>query len=185
MAWLEGVMQTPEEVSVMRQLLESARRQLRIAREPGISSNTVSSYLALGDWHPYESSKRARQLDGHKAGLHQQQLLKNQGAAVSLRTVEQSVQSWSEALWQSRQATVCYEIRQSHLMQALEEAFRIWVGMPEQVLVDNTKALVTLKNPRTRELVINPLLATWASRPRPAGSTVCRPKARTSWAWVT
>jgi transposase len=52
--------------------------------------------------------------------------------------------------------------RQRHWLQALEEAFRSWGGIPEQVLVDNAKALVTHHNPRTGELVINPVFAAFA-----------------------
>jgi len=52
--------------------------------------------------------------------------------------------------------------RQRHWLQALEEAFRFWEGVPEQVLVDNAKALVTLHNPATGELVINPVFAAFA-----------------------
>jgi transposase len=217
---LEGVMQTPGEVTVMRQLLERGWSQRRIARELGISRHTVSRYLALGTWQPYDSSNRVSQLDGCKAWLQQQfeqhhgnaevvrqELLKQKGIRVSLRTVERAVQAWRESLRQSRQATVRYETRpgqqlqadfgelwmliggvrtkvhlcvltlgysrrqvvrvfrhqrQQHWLQALEEAFRIWVGVPEQVLVDNANALVTLNNPRTGELVINPTFAAFA-----------------------
>ncbi len=42
------------------------------------------------------------------------------------------------------------------------EAFRLWGGVPKQVLVDNAKPLVTLHNPRTGELVINPTFASLA-----------------------
>ncbi|WP_157665442.1 helix-turn-helix domain-containing protein [Cyanobium sp. NIES-981] len=124
MAGLEGVMQTPEEVAVMGQLLERGWSQRRIARELGISRHTVSRYLALGTWQPYDSSNRASQLDGHQAWLQQQfeqhhgnaevvrqELLKQKGIEVSLRTVERAVQVWREALRQSRQATVRYETR--------------------------------------------------------------------------
>jgi transposase len=52
--------------------------------------------------------------------------------------------------------------RQRNWLQALEEAFRIWDWAPEQVLVDNAKALVTLHNPSTGELVINPVFAAFA-----------------------
>lgn len=52
--------------------------------------------------------------------------------------------------------------RQRHWLQALEETFRSWDGVPEQVLVDNAKALGTLNNPRTGELVINPTFAAFA-----------------------
>jgi transposase len=34
--------------------------------------------------------------------------------------------------------------QQRHWLQALEEAFRFWGGIPEEVLVDNAKALITL-----------------------------------------
>jgi transposase len=220
MAGLEGVMQTPEEVAVMRQLLERGWSQRRIARELGLSRHTVSRYQKLGDWQPYDSSKRASQLDGHQDWLQQQfeqhhgnaevvrqELLKHKGISVSLRTVERAVQAWRQELRQSRQATVRYETRpgqqlqadfgelwvliggvrtkvhicvltlgysrrqvvrvfrqqrQRHWLQALEEAFRFWDGVPEQVLVDNAKALVTLHNPKTGELVINPVFGAFA-----------------------
>ncbi|MFM9099952.1 MAG: hypothetical protein ACKOPS_00945, partial [Cyanobium sp.] len=51
---------------------------------------------------------------------------------------------------------------QRHWLQALEEAFRIWGGIPEQVLVDNAKALITHHNPSSGELVINPVFAAFA-----------------------
>ena len=217
---LEGAMQTPEEVLVMRQLLERGWSRRRIAAELEISRNTLNRYLAIGDWQPYSSGNRSSQLDGHQEWLQQQfeqhhgnaevvrqELVKHKGIAVSLRTVERAVQTWREALRQSRQATVRYETppgkqlqadfgelwvpigglrtkvqicvltlgysrrqvvrvyrhqRQRHWLQALEEAFRFWGGIPEQVLVDNAKALITNHNPRTGELVINPVFAAFA-----------------------
>jgi predicted transcriptional regulator len=97
----------------MRQLLERGWSQRRIARELGISRHTVSRYLALGTWQPYDSSNRASQLDGCKAWLQQQfeqhhgnaevlrqELLKQKGIRVSLRTVERAVQAWRHALRQ-------------------------------------------------------------------------------------
>lgn len=239
MACLEGVMQTPEEVALMRQLLTRGWSQRRIARELGISRHTVSRYAALGQWQPYDSSSRSSQLDEHRQWLQEQfeqhhgnaevvrqELLKQKGIRLSLRTVERAVQSWREALRQSHQATVRYETRpgqqlqadfgelwvpiggvrtkvhlcvltlgysrrqlirvfrhqrQRHWLQALEEAFRVWDGVPEQVLVDNAKALITLNNPRTGELVINATFAAfarhwgftpkacWPSRPQTKG----------------
>lgn len=220
MVALEGVMETPEEVAVMRQLLERGWSRRRIATELGISRHTVSRYLALGKWQPYSTANRASQLDGHREWLQQQfeqhhgnaevlrqELLKQKGIRVSQRTVERAVQPWREALRQSAQATVRYETRpgkqlqadfgelwvpiggvrtkvhfcvltlgysrrqlirvyrqqqQRHWLQALEEAFRFWGGVPEQVLVDNARALITLNNPRTGELVINPTFAAFA-----------------------
>jgi transposase len=52
--------------------------------------------------------------------------------------------------------------QQRHWLQALEEAFHFWGGIPEEVLVDNAKALITLNNPRTGELVVNPTFAAFA-----------------------
>lgn len=65
-------MQTPEEVAVMRQLLERGWSQRRIARELGTSRHTVSRYQSLDAWQPYDSRKRASQLDAHQAWLQQQ-----------------------------------------------------------------------------------------------------------------
>jgi transposase len=213
-------MQTPEELLVMQQLLERGWSRRRIAAELGISRNTLDRYLRLGEWQPYSTANRPGQLDGHREWLQQQfeqhhgnaevvrqELLKQKGIEVSLRTVERAVQAWREALRQSRQATVRYETppgkqlqadfgelwvpiggvrtkvhicvltlgysrrqlirvyrhqRQRHWLQALEEAFRVWDGVPEQVLVDNAKALITHHNPRAGELVINPVFAAFA-----------------------
>ena len=69
---LEGVMQTPEEVTVMRQLLERGWSRRRIAAELGISRNTLSRYLAQGEWQPYSTANRSGQLDGHREWLQQQ-----------------------------------------------------------------------------------------------------------------
>jgi transposase len=44
----------------------------------------------------------------------------------------------------------------------MERRHLSWQRGPEQVLVDNAKALVTLNNPRTGELVINPVFAPFA-----------------------
>ena len=239
MGGMEGLMETPEEVAVMRQLLERGWSQRAIARELGISRNTVSRYLALGEWQPYRTVNRQRQLDGHREWLQQQfeqhhgnaevvrqELQKQKGIRVSQRTVERAVQDWREGLRQSRQATVRFETRpgkqlqadfgelwvpiggvrtkvhlcvltlgysrrqfirvsrqekQRHWFQALEEAFRFWGGIPEQVLVDNARALITLNDPRSGELVINPRFAAfarhwgftpkacWPSRPQTKG----------------
>ena len=217
---LEGAMQTPEEVLVMRQLLERGWSRRRIAAELGMSRNTLDRYMRLDEWQPYSTLNRPGRLDEHRQWLQQQfeqhhgnaevvrqELLKQKGIGVSLRTVERAVQTWRAALRQSRQATVRYETRpgkqlqadfgelwveiggvrtkvhicvltlgysrrqvvrvfrhqqQRHWLQSLEEAFRSWDGVPEQVLVDNAKALVTLNNPRTGELVINPTFAAFA-----------------------
>jgi hypothetical protein len=232
-------MQTPEEMLVMHKLLELGWSRRRIAAEVGISRNTLDRYLSLGEWQPYNSANRSGQLDEHMDWLRErfeqhhgnaevvrQELVKQKGVDVSLRTVERSVRPWREELRQSRQATVRYETRpgkqlqadfgelwvsiggvrtkvhlcvltlgysrrqvirvyrhqrQRNWLQALEEAFRFWGGIPEEVLVDNAKALITINNPKTGELVVNPIFAAfarhwgftvkacWPSRPQTKG----------------
>jgi transposase len=98
----------------------------------------VSRYLALGEWQPYSTAHRAGQLDGHREWLQQQfeqhhgnaevvrqELVKHKGIAVSLRTVERAVQTWREALRQSRQATVRYETPPGKQLQA--DFGELWV----------------------------------------------------------
>jgi len=68
-----------------------------------------------------------------------QELLKQKGIRVSQRTVERAVQPWREALRQSAKATLRYETRPGTQRQA-----DFWGGIPEQVLVDNAKALIIL-----------------------------------------
>ena len=135
---LEGVMQTPEEVAVMRQLLARGWSRRRIAAELGISRNTLDRYLALGKWRPYSTANRSGQLDGHQEWLRQQfeqhygnaevvrqELVKQKGIRVSLRTVERAVRAWREALRQSAQATVRYETRPGQQLQA--DFGELWV----------------------------------------------------------
>lgn len=55
---LEGVMETPEEVAVMHQLLERGWSRRRIAAELCISRHTVSRYLHLGEWQLHSTANR-------------------------------------------------------------------------------------------------------------------------------
>lgn len=53
--------------------------------------------------------------------------------------------------------------RQSAWFEGMEGAFRYFGGIPEQILVDNAKALVSSHNPLTREIVFNDRLRSFAS----------------------
>lgn len=53
--------------------------------------------------------------------------------------------------------------RQSAWFEGIEGAFRHFGGVPEQILLDNAKALVNSHNPLTREVVFNEKLRAFAS----------------------
>lgn len=114
MAGLEGVMRTPEEVAVMRQLLERGWSQRGIAREL--------------DGHQTWLQQQFEQHHGN-AEVVRQELLKHKGIEVSLRTVERAVQAWRQELRQSRQATVRYETRTGQQLQA--DFGELWVLIGE------------------------------------------------------
>ena len=132
LAALKG--QTPEELLVCA----NCWSWRRIAAELGISRNTLDRYLRLGEWQPYRSANRSGQLEEHREWLQQQfeqhhgnaevvrqELVKQKGLRVSLRTVERAVQAWREALWQNRQATVRYETPPGKQLQA--DFGELWV----------------------------------------------------------
>ena len=69
--------------------------------------------------------------------------------------------------------------RQSAWLDGLERAFQHFGGMPEELLLDNAKALVTHHDPRTREVVFNDRFHAfcryWASGRGPVRPTARRP----------
>jgi transposase len=69
--------------------------------------------------------------------------------------------------------------KQDHWLQALEEGFRHWGGVPKEVLVDNARALVSQHDPERQVLVfaqrLEEFASYWGFKPR-----ACRPyRART------
>lgn len=69
--------------------------------------------------------------------------------------------------------------KQDHWLEAMEEAFRHWGGVPQEVLIDNARALVIEHDPEREILVFNKRLEDfaryWEFKPR-----ACRPyRART------
>ena len=79
--------------------------------------------------------------------------------------------------------------RQSAWLDGIEAAFRHFGGVPEEMLLDNARALVTLHDAATREVIFNerlrPSPATGASGRGPARPTARGPRARTSAASAT
>ena len=102
-AWGETML-APEEVAAMVQLHRLGWGTKRIAGELGRSRNTVKRYFAAGGWVAIRQPRRTRRLDGLEEWLAErfrrhrgncdvvrQDLLREQGITVSLRTVERAV----------------------------------------------------------------------------------------------
>ena len=203
----------PDEVATMVRLKALGWGVRRIARELGCGHMTVRRYLEVGGWPGYRAPQRPKVLDGletwlaerfrrHRgnADVVRQELAREHGIVVSLRTVERAVQELRRELVAEVRATVRFETppgrqlqidfgstlvaiadetvrvflfvatlgysrrnfvavfrheRQSAWLDGLERAFRHFGGVPEQVLLDNAKPLVTYHDPRTREVVFN------------------------------
>lgn len=214
-------MQDPEEVAVMLRLHKNGWGSKRIARELGVSRNTVKRYLRAGGYVAYGGLKgREKLLDGledwvreqfhaHRgnADVVRQELEKVHGLRVSLRTVERAVAEERRQIQAETVATVRYETPPGKQLQGdfgqtsaeiagektkiflcvttlgysrrpyveafeneqvaswlttLEGAFYHFGGVTEEVLIDNARALVTVHNPRTREVVFSPSFAAFA-----------------------
>src|SRR5512147_1936854 len=100
----EERMETPGDVAVMLRLAELGWGSKRIAAELGCSRNTVKRYLRQGGWTSYRGPGRSRALAGlenwlaerfrqHRgnADVIRQELGREHGIWVSLRTVERAV----------------------------------------------------------------------------------------------
>ena len=61
----------PEEVSAILRLNELGWGAKRVARELGISRNTVKDYIATDGWTPYRQPQRKKVLDGHEEWLRE------------------------------------------------------------------------------------------------------------------
>jgi transposase len=233
-------MQTPQDVAVMQRLRALGWGLKRIARELGVSKNTVRRHLGAGGWRPYRAPVRPRWLAGledwlkeqfhrHRgnAEVVRQELARVHGVGVSRRTVERAVAGWRQALQAEALATVRFETppghqlqvdfgtatvgiggervavhlfvatlgysrrhfvavfrheRQSAWLDGLERAFQHFGGVPEEVLLDNAKALVVHHDLATREVVFNERFHAfaryWGFRPRACAPYRARTKGK-------
>ena len=240
--WTEGgqAMQAPEDVQAMLKLASLGWGAKRIAAELGCSRNTVRRYLRQGGWQPYRSGTRGGVLSGHadwlaerfhrhrgNADVVRQDLERELGIGVSLRTVERAVAGLRRALVAEGVATVRFETppgrqlqvdfgtlrvavaeevvrvhlfvatlgysrrsyvavslheRQSAWLRGLEGAFWHFGGTPEELLVDNARALVELHDATTREVRFNERFAAfcryWSVRPRACAPYRARTKGK-------
>jgi len=120
----------PEEVTAMLRLNELGWGAKRIAREFGVSRNTVKDYIAAGGWTPYQQPERKNALAGldewlrerlrrHRgnADVIRQELAVEKGIIVSLRTVERAVKPYRQELAAEARATVRFETPPGRQMQ--------------------------------------------------------------------
>jgi transposase len=206
-------MLAPEEVSAMLRLRKLGWGTRRIARELGVSRNTVKGYIEAGGWTAYRQPRRHKTLDGHETWLKErfvrhggnadvirQELTAERGIVVSLRTIERAVAPYRRELAAQARATVRFETapgrqlqidfgerlveiggakvkvflfvatlgysrrlhvrafrneRQESWFEGLESAFAAFGGVPEEVLIDNARALVVEHDAATRSVVFN------------------------------
>ena len=140
---IEGrqAMQTPEDVQAMLKLASLGWGAKRISRELGCSRNTVRSYLRQGGWQPYESPQRRGRLTPHRDWLAErfrqhrgncdvvrQELQREHGIAVSLRTVERAVAYLRREVLAQTAATVRFETPPGHQLQIDFGTVRVPVG---------------------------------------------------------
>ena len=115
-------MMKSDEVEAMLHLRELGWGLRRIAREFGCSKNTVRRYVAADGWMSYSRRSGGGKLEGQAAWLKErffqhggnaevvrQDLLREQGVDVSLRTVERAVAPLRRLLTAEAKATVRFE----------------------------------------------------------------------------
>src|SRR5512135_1393175 len=140
------VMQTPEDVAQMLRLKAAGLRIKSIARKMGCSKNTVRRYLCGGGWVAYKRPERAGTLRGlepwlaerlqqHRgnADVVRQDLQREHGVTVSLRTVERAVAPFRRELRAAEVATIRFE-----------------TALGEQLQIDFGEATVPLAGERVK-----------------------------------
>jgi len=123
-------MQTPDDVQTMLKLASLGWGSKRIAAELGCSRNTVKRYLRQGGWQPYQAPMRAGTLDEHASWLRErflqhrgncdvvrQDLMREHGLDVSLRTVQRAVEHLRQELQAQSVATIRFETPPGHQLQ--------------------------------------------------------------------
>lgn len=121
---------TPDDVAVIQRLHALGWGSKRIAAEVGCARNTVRRYLAQDRWAPAAVPARAKALDAHaawvtacfhrhrgNADVVRQDLLREHGVRVSLRTVERAVAPLRQSLAAAARATVRFETAPGEQLQ--------------------------------------------------------------------
>jgi len=123
-------MLAPPEVQKMLALKALGWGSKRISRELGCSRNTVREYLRRGGWRPMDVSARCCALEPHRewlaerlnrhrgnADVVRQDLQRELGIEVSLRTVQRAVEPLRREMRAQALATVRYETAPGQQMQ--------------------------------------------------------------------
>jgi len=134
-------MLVPDEVTAMVRLRELGWGTKRIAREMGCSRTTVKRYLEAGGWIAYRKPRRGRRLDGlerwlserfhrHRgnADVVRQDLARERGLVVSLRTIERAVAPLRQALRAEARATIRFETPPGKQLQIDFGETRVSIG---------------------------------------------------------
>jgi len=113
----------------------------RIARELGCSRTTVQHYLAAGEWHGYRRRGRRSKLAGETAWLRErlirhhgnadvvrQDLARERGIVVSLRTLERAVAPFRAELAAQARATLRFETPPGRQLQIDFGQKRVAIG---------------------------------------------------------
>jgi transposase len=124
------VMQTPEDVAQMLRLRAAGLGIKAIARKMGCSKNTVRRYLRGDGWVAYKVPRRqgalrglepwlAERLQQHRgnADVVRQDLERQHGVVVSLRTVERAVAPFRRELRAAEVATIRFETAPGEQLQ--------------------------------------------------------------------
>jgi transposase len=135
------VMQTPEEVAAMLRLKALGWGVRRIAGELGCSHMTVRRYLAEGGWVAYRGRGRSRTLSGLEewvgerfrrhagnADVVRQELEREKGIRLTLRTVEREVRHLRHELEAEARATIRFETPPGKQLQIDFGERRVTIG---------------------------------------------------------
>ncbi len=134
-------MRTPDEVTAILRLWSLGWGAKRIAKELKVSRNTVKRYIESGGWSAYRKPRRAKALDGYEAWLAErmrrhrgnadvvrQDLARELGVVVSLRTVERAVAALRQDLRAQARATVRFETPPGRQLQIDFGETRVEIG---------------------------------------------------------